>query len=195
MLEKLLTVIKNLFAAKGIQIGDNEAALKAELERVIKENPSGDIDLAKLDLSKFGSTDSEKVLKAVLEKQSSFETALTKVLNIVEDDANNRKTDKENLDKQKKDAHEKTVKEAVDNLIVTKKAFPESMREHLTAMATANLDSFKEIYKDAKTGKEFSEKKEGDKNPDEKTPVIKSTSGNAKALEAIQKFQATAVSN
>ena len=192
--EKILSAIKAFFTAKGIQLGDNEAALKAELERMKKENPSGDIDLLKLDLTKFGNSDSEKVLKAILEKQGTLENALTKALKIIEDDASNRKTEKENLDKQKKETHDKAVKEAVDNLIVTKKAFPESMREHLTAMATANLDSFKEIYKEAKTGKEFDDKKGNEKSGNEQ-PAIKSTSGNAKALDAIQKFQVNSVTS
>lgn len=186
MLEKLLSAIKALFAAKGIQIGENEPALKAELEKVIKENPSGEIDLSKLDLSKFGNTDNEKLLAAVLQNQTKLESALTSIATMV----------KESSDKMKNDqaTHDADVKAAVDNLIVTKKAFPESMREHLTSMATANLDSFKEIYKEAKTGKEFLDKATGEKNSEDKT-IIKSTAGNAKALEAIQKFQANSVTS
>lgn len=188
--KKLVAAIKALFTAKGIQLGENESALETAVENFIKENPGNDIDLSKLDLTKFGNTSNEKLMAAVLQNQSKLEAAITSIQTMVKENFDSVKTEKETLAAAKKAEHEKNVKTAVDSLIITKKAFPESMRDHLTKIADANLESFNLVYKDAKAGKEFT----ADKTVDEgnKNVAVKSTSGNATALKAIQGFQANA---
>ena len=188
--KKLVAAIKALFTAKGIQLGENEFALETAVENFIKENPGNDIDLSKLDLTKFGNTGNEKLMQAVLQNQSKLEAAITSIQTMVKESSDSVKAEKDSIAATKKAEHESNVKKAVDNLILTKKAFPESQRDHLTKLANADLDSFNTLYKAAPAGKEFTSDipDEGNKNV-----AVRSTNGNAKALEAIQKFQASAV--
>jgi len=190
--KKLVAAIKAFFATKNIQLGENDAALEAEVERLMKDNSTSEFDLSKLDLSKFGNSGTEKVLQAVLANQTKLENAVTSIATMVKQSADSVKAEKDAIEASKKTQHETDVKKAVDGLIITKKAFPEAMREHLTKVATADLDSFNIIYKDAKAGKEFTPEKPGEEG--NKNVAVKSTSGNSKALKAIQEFQANSAS-
>jgi hypothetical protein len=196
MLEKLLAAVKELFKAKGIDLGDNEAALKTEIEKVIKETkPGEEIDLSKLDFSKFNSSDNGKVLEAVVKKYETLEAQVGSLVKLMQDEADLRKSEREKLETDKKSKLESDVKEAVDYLINTKKAFPESSRDHLTKLASNDLDTFKTVHSITKTDKHFESNKDGKEtgNPGEgEKKFIPSTLGNAQALKVIQEHQAQA---
>lgn len=198
MLEKLLQTIKELFKAKGIELGDNEDALKAELEKVIKETKPGDnIDLSKLDLSKFNSTDNGKVLEAVINNQTKLEAQVSELVKYMKDEADLRKSERERLETDKKAKLEADAKSAVDYLINVKKAYPESKREALMKVAMTDLENFKAINDVKETDKHFADGKDGQDGKDggNDKPIARSTMGNANLLKIIQEHQAQGTAN
>lgn len=187
MYEKIVAAIKALFAAKGLDYDSNKEAIETEIKKVVEAGGS-EIDLSKLDLSKFSNNDNGKLLQAVIDRTNSLDKQIKDMFELVKADADAKKSDKEKADAAAAAKLETDIKKAVDYVILTKKAFPESQREQLTELAKANLESFTKVYGEAQPGKEFIDKPNPENNNE--PAVVRSTSGNAIALKAIKEHQA-----